>query len=73
MSDTPPPRRRVRFGGQTTTIAGDQLQESFDPKQPVVLIRLRAHEIVELPGGRAKTKEDPKSSDGIMVWLTGRP
>ena len=61
------------FSGQSTDIAGDELQESFDPEQPIVLIRLRAHEVVELPGGGARTKVDPKSSDGIMVWLTRKP
>jgi hypothetical protein len=60
------------FGGENVDIAGDKVQESFDRKQPVVLIRLRAHDVVQTGTGW-ETKEDPKSSDGIMVWLNPVP
>ena len=57
----------------TPEIAGDKLQQTFDPKEPVVLVRLRAHEIEHLPGGGWKSKENPAGSDGIMLWFTRVP
>jgi hypothetical protein len=56
---------------ETVDIAGDKGQQaSFDQKQPVVLMRLRAHEIVPGQNGGWDSKDDPqKNSDGIMVWL----
>ena len=61
------------LSGQATDIAGDKVQESFDPKQPVVHIRLRAHQVVQSPSGGWQTKDDAKSSEGIMVWLYRAP
>jgi hypothetical protein len=58
-----------RRTGYTATIAGDKSQESFDQQEPVVLLRLRAHEIVTTPNGTVESRDTFKSSDGIMVWL----
>ncbi len=59
--------------GQATDIAGDKVEESFDPQEPIVLIRLRAFDVVQTASGRRETRDDPQSSDGIMVWLYRLP
>ncbi|MEX2114764.1 MAG: hypothetical protein WD845_16345 [Pirellulales bacterium] len=61
------------LSGESTDIAGDKVQESLDPKQPVVLLRLRAHDVVQTASGGWEHKDDPQSSDGIMVWLNRQP
>lgn len=59
---------------QSIDIAGDKAQISFDPERPVVLIRLRAHETVpKQMGGWQQSKDNPQSSEGIMVWLHRTP
>ncbi len=58
---------------ENVVIAGDKAPESFDPSQAVVLIRLRAQEIETVPGGGWRGKDDPQSSDGVMIWLERLP
>jgi hypothetical protein len=50
--------------------SGSKGSESFDAKAPIVLVRYRAHEIVTDAIGRESSKENPESSDGVMLWLT---
>ncbi|HVU86643.1 MAG TPA: hypothetical protein VHD36_04945 [Pirellulales bacterium] len=55
---------------QTVHITGDKKQATLDKNQPVVLMRLRAHEIVPGKNGGWESKDDQqKDSDGVMVWL----
>jgi hypothetical protein len=62
-----------QFVARTSDILGDRQQITLDPKQPVVLIRLRAYETVQAPTGLWKSKENPDSSEGIMVWFDRLP
>ena len=59
--------------GASAVIAGDKAQQSFDPAQPVVLIRLRAHDHQQLADGRWRTTESPNPCEGIMVWIHRKP
>jgi hypothetical protein len=55
---------------QTMDITGDKKQVTLDKNQPIVLMRLRANEIVPTQNGGWQGKDDPqKDSDGVMVWL----
>ncbi|HEY1598333.1 MAG TPA: hypothetical protein VGG64_01935 [Pirellulales bacterium] len=53
----------------TTEIAGDKTQAVLEPSQPVVLMRLQAHEVIATPNGGWEGRENVDNSDGIMVWL----
>jgi hypothetical protein len=54
---------------RSTNIAGDKSQDVLDPGQPVVLLRLRAFEVVATPNGSWEGQDNGATSDGIMVWL----
>jgi hypothetical protein len=53
-------------------MAGFPQQQEFEPDQPAVLIRLRAHQRVNSVAG-FQTKEDPHGSDGVLVWIDRAP
>jgi hypothetical protein len=51
-------------------IAGDKKQAILDKSKPIVLLRLRANEIMPTQNGGWEGKDDPqKNVDGVMVWL----
>jgi hypothetical protein len=54
--------------GMSPKIAGDNGQQTLDPAQPVVLIRLRVFEASQV-NGQWQAKENPEPCDGIMVWI----
>ncbi len=67
------PKLANGLSSQSINIAGDKSQESFDPNSPVVLIRLRAHDIAQTSSGNWQSKMDPNNSEGIMVWFERMP
>ncbi len=60
-------------GVSSSKIAGNGVQKTFNSKETLVLIRLRSHEVAHDASGKSYTKDNPQSSDGIMVWLEPLP
>lgn len=55
---------------RSVDIAGIGGQATFASNEPIVLMRLRANEILPTQNGGWEGKDDPqKDSDGVMVWL----
>ena len=48
--------------------------QTFEPGEPIVLLRLRVHEIVEkTDDGMTSSRAPDDPCDGLMIWIDSAP